>query len=176
MERWHLGLSLSVLVVLAALPTGCSRSTARETTEGAKPAAAAGATSDSAGSCALVSQSDVAAAVGNAVEKGEQQGSATCKWDTANPEDVSVLLIVHRKGDTSEPYLCGDLRKKGGNERIEGLDVATWNFTTMGIFNSGNFDGCGPKGYLTLQLSGKRDEAQLKKATFAIAGDVLKHQ
>ncbi len=177
MNRWRPGLRVIVVVLSTALPVGCSRSSPQAAAEGAKSAATAAAGGlGTADPCALVSQRDVAAAVGNAVEKGQNQGGGTCKWDTPNTEDVSVLLIVHGKGDTSEPYLCGALRKNGGNERMEGLDVATWKFSTMGIFNSGDFEGCGPKGYLTLQLSGKRDDAQLKKATFAIAGEILKHQ
>jgi hypothetical protein len=34
--------------------------------------------------------------------------------------------------------------------------------------NSGEFEGCGPNGYLSLQLNGERDGATLKKATLAL--------
>lgn len=98
-----------------------------------------------------------------------------CSWNTENPDDVSVLLIVQRKGSIREPYLCEDLRKSGGSgERVEGLDVASWKFSsTTGLFNSGEFEACGPKGFLSLQLNGKRDEATLKQATLAIVRQVL---
>ena len=85
-----------------------------------------------------------------------------------------MLLIVHRKGETREPYLCDDLRKSGGNERIEGLEVATWKFSnTVELFNSGEFEACGPKGFLSLQLNGERDEAKIKQATLTIVHHVL---
>jgi hypothetical protein len=165
-------LRVVAIVLMIAAPIGCSRTAppdARQTGQGADVAAPA-----STDPCALISQSDLAAAVGNPVIKGEHQGAGTCKWATENRADISVLLIVHRKGETREPYLCDDLRKRGGNERIEGLEVATWKFeNTLGLFNSGEFEGCGPKGFLSLQLNGEKDEAKVKQATLAIVRHVL---
>jgi hypothetical protein len=174
MERRHSCLCVVAIVLMIAAPIGCSGSAppdAKQTGQSAEVARA----SESTDPCALISQSDLAAAVGNAVIKGEHQGAGTCKWGTENRDDVSVLLIAHKKGETREPYLCDDLRKSGGNERIEGLEVATWKFSnTLGLFNSGEFEACGPKGFVSLQLNGKRDEAKIKQATLAIVQHVLR--
>ena len=106
---------------------------------------------------------------------GQFVGAGSCSWDTEKRGDVSVLLIVHQKGSIREPILCEELRKGGGGERVEGLDVATWKVSsTLGLFNSGEFEACGPKGFLSLQLNGERDEATLKKATLALVQLVLR--
>ncbi len=165
------------LVLLTATAIGCSGSARQEAPGGGKAAAATAATSNSDDRCALISQSEVAAAVGNAVAKGEQEMGGGCKWAAATTEDVDVLLIAHRKGNTFEPSLCREVRKTAGNEKVEGLEVANWKFSRIvGPINSGELEGCGPKGYLSLVLNGKRDEAQLKKATLVIADRVLKQQ
>jgi hypothetical protein len=172
-EHSYLRLRLLAALVSLAAATGCSGTSARDPSR-AKGMDSVGRASSTGGSpCALISQSEVSAIVGNPVDKGEDQGGSTCKWDTPNPQDVSVLLIVHPKGDTSEPYLCLGLQDRGGEERLDGLDVASWKFSELGVFNSGDFEGCGPKGYLSLQLSGKREATQLKEAAFALAREVL---
>jgi hypothetical protein len=167
--------ALGVVVVgsLTATLVGCSRAESPRSEERATSSAAS-ATSGSVDPCALMSQGDVAAAVGNPVAEGQHQGAGTCKWESVNRDDVGVLLIAHRKGEIREPYLCEPLLKDGGNERVEGLEVAKWDFSnTMGFFNTGEFEGCGPKGYISLQLNGRRDEARLKQATLAIVKQVL---
>ncbi len=152
---------------------GCSRSEPPRAA-GTPAAAAQPAAASDAPACDLISQSDVAAAVGNPVLKGESQGTSTCKWDTEKKEETSALLIVNRKGSIREPYLCDDLRKRGGNMSVEGLDVARWTFSNaMRFFNSGDFEGCGPKGFVSLSLNGQPDEAHLKQATLAIVGKVV---
>lgn len=87
---------------------------------------------------------------------------------------ISALLIISHKGPMREPYLCDGLRKAGGNERVEGFDVATWKFSNaMAFFNTGDFEGCGPKGFVSLTLNGQGDEARLKQATLAIVRRVV---
>ncbi len=177
MERSCPGLRVIGLAVLTAVAIGCSQSTPQQATQGGKPAAVPTATAawTNADRCALISQSDVAAAVGNAVAKGEQQIGGGCKWAAATTEEIDVLLIAHPKGNTFEPSLCAEVRKKGGNEKVEGLEVATWKFSHLvGPINSGELEGCGPKGYVSLQLNGKGEEGQMKKATLVIADHVLK--
>lgn len=196
MEHSYRGLRVVGLVVLIAAATACSRSTPQQAARvgglhevpaadqsrdvrggGGTAAAETTATWNNADRCVLISQSDVAAAVGNAVAKGEQQIGGGCKWQAATVEDVDVLLIAHPKGNTFEPSLCTQVRKNGGDEKVEGLDVATWKFSKIvGPINSGELEGCGPKGYLSLQLNGKRDEAPLKKAALVIADHVLRQQ
>jgi hypothetical protein len=171
----HFPLGLGTLL-LVAVAIGCSGSDApKQTTDTAQSTSAAPSGGSTADTCGLVSQSEVTGAVGNPVLKGRPfTGSADCQWETEKPESVSVLLIVHKKGSLREPILCEELRKgSGSGERVEGLDVATWKFSnTLGLFNSGEFQACGPKAFLSLQLNGKRDEASLKQATLAIVRQV----
>ncbi len=161
-----------VLALVLALAPACSRSAAPKANEAPKESAQPAASD--APACDLISQSEVAAAVGNPVLKGVQDGTSTCKWDTDKKEETSALLIISRKGSMREPYLCDGLRKQGGNEQVEGLDVATWKFSNaMKFFNSGDFEGCGPKGFVSLSLNGQPGEPELKKATLAIVRQVV---
>ena len=161
-----------VLALVLALAPACSRSAPPKANEPLKESAQPAASD--APACDLISQSEVAAAVGNPVLKGVQDGTSTCKWDTEKKEETSALLIISRKGSTREPYLCDGLRKQGGNEQVEGLDVATWKFSNaMRFFNSGDFEGCGPKGFVSLSLNGQPGEPELKKATLAIVRQVV---
>jgi hypothetical protein len=172
-----MGLRTSLLgcLTLAVTATlGCSRSSDTPQTAGA---AAGGQTQSQTpvDTCAILSQDQIAGAVGNAVLAGQAAGAGSCSWSTEKRGDVTVLLIVHQKGSIREPILCEDVRKRGGSERVEGLDVATWKVSsTLGLFNSGEFEACGPKGFLSLQLNAERDEATLKKATLALVQLVLR--
>ncbi len=164
-----------VLCVGAALSAACNRTS----TQSQGNAAATGTPAASSGpvdACALLSQQDVAAMVGNPVVKGEHfAGSEVCKWD-AEPENTTVLLTVRPSGSLREQYLCPELKKSTEGQRLEGLaDVAIWKFSnTMGLFNSGDLETCGSKGYISLSLNGKRDEATLKQQTEAIFRSVVK--
>jgi hypothetical protein len=172
-----MGLRTSLLgcatLAFTAAMLGCSSSEAPQSAGGA----ASGPTSSStpANTCAILSQDQIAGAVGNPVLPGQAAGAGSCSWKTEKRGDVTVLLIFHEKGNIREPILCEELRKGGGGERVEGLDVANWKFSsTLGLFNSGEFEACGPKGFLSLQLNAERDEATLKKATLALVQLVLK--
>lgn len=172
-----MGLRTSLLgcaiLAFTAATAGCSSSDTAETAGSAAGGAASSSTP--AETCALLSLDQIAAAVSNAVLAGQAVGAGSCSWDTEKPSDVSVLVIVHRKGSIREPILCEELRKDGGGEKVEGLDVANWKFSnTLGLFNSGEFEACGPKGFLSLQLNGERDEVTLKKATLALVQLVLR--
>ena len=162
-----------VILAVMAATLACSRSETPQTGGGATSSPAS--SSRPADTCAILSQDQIAGAVGNAVLAGQPAGAGSCSWGTEKRGDVSVLLIVHQKGSIREPILCEDLRKSGGTERVEGLDAATWKVSsTLGLFNSGEFEACSPKGFLSLQLNGERDEATLKKATLALVQLVLR--
>jgi hypothetical protein len=170
---FRVSLLAGATLVLAAVSAGCSSSegpqSAGSATDGSTPAA-----SPSADTCAILSQDQVAGAVGNPVLPGQAVGAGSCSWETEKRGDVSVLLIVHRKDSLRAPILCEAMRKGEGSERVEGLDAATWRVSnTLGLFNSGEFEGCGPKGFLSLQLNGERDEAALKKGTLALVQQIL---
>jgi len=173
-DAWH----ASAVLLFALAATGCGGANAPpEAGKGTAGAAGGPARTGTADACALLSQSEIAEAVGNPVLKGQPfAGPEVCKWDTENPDHVSVLLTVRLKGSTREPYLCDELRKGGGGgERVEGLgDIAVWKFSSAArLFNSGDLETCGGKGFLSLSLNGKRDEPALKQAVLAIARKAL---
>jgi hypothetical protein len=164
-----------VLIVCASLTPRCSRSSS----EGAVAPAAGGARTSSGpvDACALLPASEVAAIVGNLVEPGQQfAGVEVCKWD-AEPGRVTALLTVRRAGSDREKILCAELGKgaEAGQRVTELGNVATWKFSnTMGLFNSGELESCGDKGYVSVTLNGKQDEAKLKDASVAIARKAFK--
>ena len=142
----------------------------------APPGATATTSSGTVETCALLTEADIAEAVGNPVKKGQPfSGSSDCKWDTDTQGDVTVLLIVYRTGSIREQALCPELRKQGKAAGFENVaDGSTWKFESVaGLFNSGEFEACGPKGFISLQLNGKRDEATLRQATTALVGKIL---
>lgn len=143
---------------------------------GTPPAAASGGTADA---CAFLTESEIAEAVGNPVLKGQPYaGPEVCKWDTENPDHVSVLLTVRLSGSVRARVLCDELRKTGGEGgRIADLgDVAVWKFSNGGSFSSGDLETCGEEGFLALSLNGKAEEGKLKSATEALARKVRQRQ
>ena len=169
--------SVFAALLSSAVVLGCGGSNAN-------PPAGATAKSGSSGpastapveSCTLLSQAEIAELTGNPVEKGQPfAGPEVCKW-AAEPNRTSVLLTVRLAGSEREKVLCSELRKGGGEgERVEGVgDVAIWKFSsTMGLFNSGELETCGTKGYLNVSLNGKPAESQLKQTSIAIVRKVL---
>ena len=167
---------LGAAICLAA-GLGCGGSGTTEppaaTGAGSAPGKTTGGTADA---CGLLPQSDVAESVGNQVKTGAAfAGPEVCKWDVDTQGDVTVLLTVRLPGSIREQTLCPDIRKSGKAAGFEALaDGSTWKFeSVMGLFSSGDFESCGPKGYVGLMLNGKRDEAKLKQATAALLSKVL---
>jgi hypothetical protein len=125
-------------------------------------------------SCSLLSETEIADVVGNSVEKGQVEGNSdVCKWRTEDPRNVDVLLIFRDKGSTREQVLCDDVRSSSV-EHLPGLgDAAIWKFSRSGLFNSGDLEVCGPKGYLNITLQGQRDETTLKAAAVNLTQKIL---
>ena len=162
-------LALGAIVFVAACGGGSNASQANASS--GSGAAAAGPVD----ACALLKEEEVSQIVGNAVGKGEHfAGSEVCKWNAEAP-NTTVLLTVRPAGSIRERALCPDLGKSGEGQRLDGIaDVAIWKFSnTIGLFNSGDLEACGKKGYVSLSLNGRQDEAKLKEATTAIARKVL---
>ena len=163
-------LHVCVLTVCGCVSPGCSGSSSEG---GVAPAAgAARASSGPVDACALVPTSEIATIVGNPVERGQPfAGVEVCKWD-AETGRTTALLTVRRAGSDREKVLCAELGKGAdAGQRVTALGkVATWKFSnTMGLFNSGELESCGDKGYVSVSLNGKQDEAKLKEASVAIA-------
>jgi hypothetical protein len=101
MESWYPGLRVIALVVLTAFPIGSSRSSPREATEPARPAADGAAQKTAAGgvdACSLLTAEEVGAAIGRratpvTVTTGQ---AASCAYhDAANRADKLLELIVY---------------------------------------------------------------------------------
>lgn len=167
----------SIVGLVAALSYACQGSGGGESTAPREESAASGTASDAtADACAALSESEIASSVGNPVLQGAPYaGPEVCKWDTENPDHVSVLLTVRLKGSIREEALCADLRQSGSEgERLEDPgDLAVWKFSPSSLFNSGDLDACGPKGFVSISLNGKADEAKLKEAALTLVGKVM---
>jgi hypothetical protein len=164
-------LTLGVILVVAAAACGGGSNASQANASTGASAAAAGPLD----ACTLLNEDEVSQIVGNAVAKGEHfAGSEVCKWNAEAP-NTTVLLTVRPAGSIRERALCPDLGKSGEGQRLDGIaDVAIWKFSnTIGLFNSGDLEACGKKGYLSLSLNGRQDETKLKDATAAIARKVL---
>ena len=163
--------------LVLALSLACGGGGGESTPPAEEPAAAKPAEETTADTCAAIPQSEIEQAVGNAVLPGQPYaGPEVCQWDTESPDQVSVLLTIRAKGSLREETLCAGLRESGGDgEPISGLgDVAFWKFSAVGtMFNSGDLEACGPRGFVSISLNGKADEAKLKGAAVALAGKVI---
>jgi hypothetical protein len=166
-----------ILSLAVGLACACRGQEGGRSSAPAEEPEAAPAAETTADACAALSQSEIEQAVGNPVLPGEPDaGPEVCKWDTENPDQVSVLLMIRPKGSVREETLCAELRQSGGEgERLTGLgDVAVWKFSAVGtMFNSGDLEACGPRGFVSISLNGKADESKLKEAAVALVGKVL---
>ena len=169
-----MGRMLFALVLSAAIATGCGSNAGPPAQE--SNGATAKALTGPLDACKVISQDELSALVGNPLATGEHfAGSEVCKWD-AEPGHTNVLLTVRPAGSLREQSLCPELKKSTDGQRVDGLaDVAIWKFSnTMGLFNTGDLETCGSKGYISLSVSGKLDEAPLKQQTVSIFQAVLK--
>jgi hypothetical protein len=173
-EMVFLTVSLFVTIAVACGGSSAERS-ASPGEESAEPAA-----ETDGDACAALLQNEIERVVGNPVLKGEPYaGPEVCQWDTENPDHVSVLLTIRAKGSIREETLCSDLRQAGGDgERLSGLsglgEVAVWKFSAVGsMFNSGDLEACGPRGFVSISLNGKADEPKLKEAAVVLVGTVM---
>ena len=165
-------------LLTAALHAGCSSPEPAAT--GAAGGSGAPSTSSSPtatprDACSLLTQEEIAAAVGNPVQPGRVEGSSSvCDWD-AQPDQTDVLLMVYLKGTIREQALCPDLRKAAAaGKGYAGIgEAATWKFTKSTFFNSGDLELCDAKGFVSLSVNGKGDAATLEAAAVALARKVL---
>jgi hypothetical protein len=164
------------LIAAVALAAACGGGAGKSSEPEAEAVAEPASEVESADACAALSKEEIEQAVGNPVLPGEPEaGPQVCGWDTENPDHVSVLLTIRPKGSTREQTLCADLRSSTEGERIPGLgEVATWKFSAMGtMFNSGDLEACGPRGFVSISLNGKAEEAKLKEAAIALVRKVI---
>jgi hypothetical protein len=171
--RRHAACRFCLVSLFALHAAGCSGGNAAS--DGAPETATAQAGGGPADACRLLTPAEVASIVGNAVEPGAAfAGPEVCKWD-APAGNTTVLLTVRPKNSTRETYLCQELRKSAEARRIDGLgDAAVWTFSnTMGLFNSGELETCGDKGYVAVSVDGKADQPTLRAAAEAIVRKVL---
>lgn len=118
----------------------------------------------------------VATAVGNPVQAGEPYaGPEVCKWDTDDPDQVSVLLTVRPAGSIRAPILCDEVQKGNSGTPMPGLgDGSGWKYSrTAGLFDSGDLEVCGGGHFVALSLNGQLDEPAMKEAAVALARAVL---
>jgi hypothetical protein len=171
---------VTAALFLSFLAASCGGAKTSQAAAGARSAGAAqpAEAATTSNTCSLLTDKEIEQTVGNPVLKGQPyMDNATCKWDTEKREDTTVLLMVHRTDSLQAPILCKELRTTGGTgDRVQGLDVGSWKFEDHHFFKTGDFEGCGPKGFLSLQLNGAGNEESLKRATLTLAGKVAQRQ
>ncbi len=164
------------VVLLAGFFFGCHGQDSKQEQGDTKDGGASGAGS-SIESCVLLSEDEIASIVGNAVSKGRPFADVeVCKWDTEDPANVDVLLTVRAAGSVRAQTLCSDVKTAASNtQQIAGLgDIAVWKFSSEGsLLNSGDLEVCGPIGYISFTLQGKRGEPALKAAAVSLAKRVI---
>jgi hypothetical protein len=175
-DRWYRQLLNGLVAVAASVCLGCGGSGGDAAGDGgAGSGSTAAGTSDTSNACGMLTAEGNAAAVGNPVEAGRPfAGPEVCKWDTADPDLVSVLLTVRLAAGSRAPVLCEEVRKAGGAP-IDGVgEAATWEFSSAGsLFNSGDLEVCQGGHFVGLSLNGQRDEAALKAAALSLARTVI---
>ena len=123
MKRRNPGLSAGVLVVLAAVPIGCSRSTPREAAATAKPAAAAAAQQTGAtgvDACSLLTTEEVGAAIGKPVTPvTETTGqAASCAYHDATHQPNKFLSLIVYTLTPSQAKGVFEGTKGGGRDQV----------------------------------------------------------
>lgn len=167
---------VAVTVIIMGFTAACGGSSSGPDEPAAGQQAAPASQSRTADACRLLSPAEIAAAVGNAVNAGQPEaGPEVCDWDTDKPDDVSVLLTVRLKDSDRERVLCEDVRKAASaGTGFPGIgEAATWKFTSMGFFNSGDLEICDSRGFVGLSLNGKADADRLQAAAVTLARTVL---
>ncbi len=126
---------------------------------------------------ALFSLGEIADIVGNPVLEGRvYAGPEVCQWNTEDPDDVSLLLTAHVAGSVYSNVLCEDLSAViDGGEPVTGVaDKATYKYSGVaGMFDSGDLAACGDKGFVSVSLNGKKDEAAMKEAAITLTRTVF---
>jgi hypothetical protein len=104
----------------------------------------------------------------------EFAGPEVCRWSKDEPPITSLLVTVRPAGSLREQVLCGDLGQGSARGNAsKAWPTSPWRFSNViGLFNSGELETCGPRGYISLTLNGERDEATLKEATLTLFGKV----
>jgi hypothetical protein len=168
----------SELLFVLALAAACGGGEGEQAgaPEAEAPAAETAREAAPSDACKALSRSDIEQAVGNPVLEGEHEASSeVCDWETEDPDDTGVMLVLRPKGGIHEQTLCADLPNSTEGERIPGLgDVAVWKFSAMGsLFNSGDLEACGARGFVSISINGNGDEAKLKEAATTLVRKVL---
>lgn len=162
---------LTVLLLLGLASCGDSSDSGHSTME-EEVAGGAATVTGAVDTCALLSAADIADIVGNPVLDGQPYaGPEVCRWDTDDTDHVNVLLTVRLSGSSRAQVLCGDLNNViDSGEPVSGLgDKAVFKFSGVaGMFDSGDLAACGAKGFVSVSLNGKKDEAAMKKAAMEL--------
>lgn len=149
---WIQRAAIAALAATIASCGGSSPADSTPATSGGQPPATGARTADA---CKLLTQGEIAAAVGNPVAPGRPEaGPEVCDWDTEHADQIDVLLTVRLRGSAREQVLCADVRKAAAEEKgLSGIgDAATWKFTKLGVLDSGDLEVCDSKGYVSHQF------------------------
>lgn len=125
--------------------------------------------------CTLLTRAEIEAAVGNPVEEGVHTvGSHLCNWDTAELEQVSVVLSVWTEPRSVAESMCAEVRGAPAEKQLAGVAAAAnWEFRTSPLGSFADLSACTDRAWLGLSLAGEGDEATLQRAARELADKAL---
>jgi hypothetical protein len=147
------------LVVLAGVIAGaaCAEGDGRQGAPPPDPAQDAREEADLRG-CALVTKEEVAAALGSAVNDGEEEGLAGCAWKAPSGPRISLAVFA---GHLLSPGTCDGQKflVSGRKEEIPGLgDSTLWG-------SSGDLVVCSAKAVLRIDVKHTRHSSEQDRET-----------
>lgn len=175
---------IAVVVGTAALLTACgSDKKAATTTTSTSAGDVAGAASTNATvplpkpACELLSQDDVAKALGNAVKPAVPAEASNCTWGTNVDGGSSLDLTVVKPSAQGATQACADQRKtlpRGvAKDQVSGVgDSAVWVFEELTTIKQGHLLACWKDGVVVVLITGEHDGAALQTTAKAVAEEV----
>ncbi len=123
--------------------------------------------------CELLSPSDVAGVLGNAVRAGTGE-SKFCFWgtqvDKGSSADVTVNIPAAGRGDQACAAQKLSLPKEAAQEEVGGVgSSAVWAWSKPSILLQGRLVACWPDAVVSVQVTGERDEVSLRQNAVALA-------
>jgi hypothetical protein len=123
--------------------------------------------------CQILSASDVAGVLGNAVREGTGEGKF-CFWgtqvDKGTSADVTVGIPARGRGEQACAVQKASLPKSATQEGVSGVgSSAVWAWQPVAILVQGRLVACWPEAVVSVQVTGERDQGELRQQAVGLA-------
>ena len=117
--------------------------------------------------CSVLTQDEVAATLGNAVRPGTGDGKF-CQWSLSVDKGTSANLTLNKPDQCD--VIRNSLPKEAKTEQVGGVgSSAVWNWQQVSILLQGNFVVCWSDAVVWINISGERDQGELRNVAAALA-------